>query len=354
MKEIMLDKRDQEILEAIVASYVGTGEPVGSRTISRLNREGLSAATIRNVMADLEEKNLLAQPHASAGRIPTDLGYRVYVDSLMKARKLPAADERFIESSLQDPPAEIMSLFSNASKILSRLSKHLGVVVSPHLSRARLRDVEFVRLAPRRVLVILVAASGIIHNKVIEVEQEFEQEKLDRIGKYLTATFKGHTLPEIRDEILELMGQEKALYDDLLRDALELGRAGLEVETRSEEVSGEVFVDGAANLLSDPEFARIERLKGLFRTFEEKHELLRVLNNCLEQQTEGVRVIIGSEISSPEMSDCALIASGYGMEGQTLGTLGIIGPTRMEYARAIALVDSVARLFSAALSRYQG
>ncbi|HEY3174357.1 MAG TPA: heat-inducible transcriptional repressor HrcA [Candidatus Polarisedimenticolia bacterium] len=354
MKEIPLDRRDQEILEAVVESYIETGEPVGSRVVSRHNREGLSPATIRNVMADLEEKRLLAHPHTSAGRVPTDTGYRAYVDMLVKNHRLPAVDERLIESYLSANQAEIGELFGNVSKLLSRLSKQLGVVVTPRLSRVRLRDVELVRLGPHRVLVILVSASGMIHNKVVEIEKDHVQEDLDKIGRYLTDEFKGHTLPEIRDRILELMGQEKALYDTLLRDALNLGKAGLEIDPRT-GAAGEIFVDGTANLLSEPEFSSIERLKALFRTFEEKHELLRVLNNCLEEQPEGVvRVVIGSENPSPEMSDCALIASSYGVPGQTLGALGIIGPTRMEYARAIALVDSVARLFSTALTRYQG
>ncbi|HZI92889.1 MAG TPA: heat-inducible transcriptional repressor HrcA [Patescibacteria group bacterium] len=354
MKDIELEKRGQEILEAIVKAFIETGEPVGSRTVSRLNREGLSAATIRNVMAELEERDLLAQPHASAGRVPTDLGYRVYVDSLLKGRRLPPAEERLIESSLQGNQTEINELFTNVSRLLSRLSKHMGVVVSPHIARVRLRDVEFVRLAPHRVLVILVAASGTIHNKVVEIESDHEQEKLDQIGRLLTDEFKGHTLPEIRDRILEMMGQEKALYDSVLRDALTLGKAGLEYNPAIEAAGSDVFMDGTSNLLSDPVFASFERLRGLFRTFEEKHELLRVLNSCLEQNAQGVRVIIGSENPNPELTDCALVASGYGTKGQTLGTLGIIGPTRMEYARAIALVDSVARLFSDALSRYQG
>lgn len=353
MKEIPLDRRDHEILEAVVESYIETGEPVGSRVVSRHNREGLSPATIRNVMADLEEKHLLAHPHTSAGRVPTDMGYRAYVDQLVKSHRLPAVDEPMIESYLHANQAEINELFSNVSRLLSRLSRHMGVVVTPHLARVRLRDIEFVRLGPHRVLVILVAGSGMLHNKVIEIEEDHSQDNLDKIGRYLTDEFKGHTLPEIRDRILDLMGQEKALYDTLLRDALKLGKAGLEIGSRM-EASGEVFVDGTANLLSEPEFASIKRLKALFRTFEEKHELLLVLNRCLEQQPEGVRVIIGSENPSPEMTDCALIASNYGLPGQTLGTLGIIGPTRMEYARAIALVDSVARLFSTALTRYQG
>jgi len=350
-----LDARDQEILEAIVKSYVESGEPVGSRTLSRLNREGLSAATIRNVMADLEERKLLAQPHTSAGRLPTDLGYRFYVDSLIKQGKLPHVDENLIASSLEGGHTEINELFTTVSKLLSRLSSHLGVVVTPHIARVRLRDIEFVRLAPNRVLVILVAASGMIHNKVIQIQEDHGQEKLDQIGRYLTGEFQGHTLPEIRDRILDLMGREKALYDTLLRDALKLGHAGLEMEpSGTSGGGGDLFVDGTANLLAEPEFASVEKLKALFRTFEEKHELVRVLNSCLENQTEGVRVMIGSENPSPEMSGCTLIASGYGLRGQTLGALGIIGPTRMHYARAISLVDSMARLFSQALTRYQG
>jgi heat-inducible transcriptional repressor len=354
MKENELDKRGQEILEAVVRSYIETGEPVGSRTVSRLTREGLSAATVRNVMAELEERNLLAQPHASAGRIPTDLAYRLYVNLLMKARKLPASEERLIESSLQMGTAELNELFTTVSRLLSRLSRHLGVVVGPQVSRVRVKDMEFVRLAPHRVLLILVAASGVIHNKVVEIPEDHPQERLDALGRYLSREFSGHTLPEIRDRILEMMSHEKAQYDTLLREALALGHASLALEPGSAEASGGVFVDGAANLLSEPEFTSTQRLKALFRTFEEKHELLRVLNSCLEEKTGGVRVLIGSENPSPEMSDCTLIASSYGSEGRTVGTLGIIGPTRMEYARAIALVDSMARVLSDALTRYSG
>lgn len=345
-----LDRRSQEVLEAVVKAYVESGEPVGSRTVSKLSSERVSAATIRNVMADLEERGLLSQPHTSAGRVPTDLGYRVYVDSL-GARPLGRSEERLIETSLHEQQTEINAMFTSVSRILARFSKHLGVVVSPHMARVRLRDIEFVRLGPRRVLVIVVAGSGMLHNKIIQIADDFDQEWLDKIGRYLTTTFKGLTLPEIRDRILEMMGQEKALYDQLLGDALTLGRAGLD-PVRGE--AGEVFLDGTTNLLAEPEFGRIERLRGLFKTFEEKHELVRVLNSCLEQEPAGVQVFIGSENSSPHMSDCSLVTSSYGLKGQSLGTLGIIGPTRMEYARAIALVDSVARLFSQALSRYPG
>lgn len=351
-KDVSLDRRSQEILEAVVESYIHKGEPVGSRAVSKMSSEGLSAATIRNVMAELEEGELLTQPHTSAGRIPTDLGYRLYVDSLMKARRLRKDEEQMIESSLLATPIELHDLFGSVSRILSRLSHHLGLVVSPHISRARLKETEFVRLGKNRVLVIIVAVSGMIHNKVIAIDGDHPQEKLDKIGRYLSDEFRGNTLAEIRDRILEMMGQEKALYDALLRDALELGRASLEIE--EEQTGGEVFVDGTSNLLAEPEFSSINRLKGLFRTFEEKHELLRVLNSCLENEQPGVKLLIGSENPHPDLAGCTLVASSYGTGGRTLGTLGIIGPTRMEYARAIALVDSVARLFSDALVRYEG
>ncbi len=348
-----LDRRSQEILEAVVESYVETGEPVGSRTIARRTREHLSPATVRNVMAELEEQDLLSQPHASAGRVPTDRGYRLYVDSLMKRKSLNQEEEQLIESSLQAPGSEMHEMFSTVSRILSRLSQHMGLVVSPHIARARLKEAEFVRLGPHRVLVIIVAVSGMIYNKVVDIQEDHLQEKLDKIGRYLSDEFRGNTLPECRQRILEMMKREKALYDNLLRDALELGRAGLEIDDHA-AAGGEFFVDGASNLLAKPEFGSVPRLQALFRTFEEKHELLKVLDNCLETPTAGVNVLIGSENPHPDLSECSLVASTYGPEGRILGTLGIIGPTRMEYARAIALVDSVARLFSGALARYQG
>jgi len=351
MNETPLDKRAQEILGAIVEQYVQSGEPVGSRTLSQKSSEHLSAATIRNTMADLEQLGLLEHPHTSAGRVPTELGYRVYVDNMMRDRPIALSDEKFIREQLGHPGADAAQLFAQVSRVLSQLSRQIGVVITPNISRVRLRHLEFVRLAPKRTVAIIVAETGVIHNKVVETEEDYAQDQLDRAGRFLTETFQGMTLPETREKIMTMMAEEKALYDRLLHDALTLGRASVDETTVATE-GHHVFLDGASNLLDNPEFADAERLKGLFRTFEEKHQILRILNRCIDEGQSGVRVLIGSETDLAELNQCTLITSTYGPEGTPQGALGVLGPTRMEYAKAVALVDYVSRFFGSLLKPY--
>ncbi len=339
------------ILGAVVEHYVASGEPVGSRTLSRHGPEPVSAATIRNTMADLEERGLLEQPHTSAGRIPTDQGYRVYVDNLMRERQIAPEEEKFIRNALEHPTAEAADLFAQVSRVLSRLSHQIGVVVTPNVSRVRLRHIEFVRLAPRRVVAIIVAETGVVHNKVFETEEDYVQDQLDRAGRFLTDTFGGSTLLEIRERIMTMMAEEKASFDRPLHDALALGRASVEGTSAPAE-GHSVFVDGTSNLLGAPEFGDADRLRAVLKTFEEKHHIVHILNRCIEEGRAGVRVLIGSETHVPDLQRCTLVASAYGPEGTPLGALGVVGPTRMEYAKAVALVDYVSRFFGRLLASY--
>jgi len=350
--DLQLNGREQQILSAVVEHHVGTGEPVPSRAISGKGPQRLSPASIRHTMAELEERGLLEQPHASAGRIPTELGYRVYVDNLMRQRRVAPADQEFIQQSLDRPISEVSDLFTQVPRVLASLSHQVGVVISPNLSELRLRRIEFVRLAARRVVAIVVAQSGVIHNKVFESGEEHTQEALDKAGRYLTDTFEGSTLPEVREKILSLLAEEQALYDRLHRDALNLGRAGMD-DAGAPSDHARVFLDGATNLLAAPEFADLERIKGVFRTIEEKNNLLRLLDRCIEEGGGGVKVLIGSENRLPDLDHCALVASTYGAEGSPRGVLGLIGPTRMEYAKAVALVEYVSRFFGQMLARYK-
>lgn len=344
MNLTQLDRRAHSILSAVVEEYVSTGEPVASRTLSRKSREKLSPATIRNTMADLEDAGLLEQPHTSAGRIPTELGYRVYVDNLMRGSAVAPEDEQYIRQSLGRTPADDPGVFSQVSRVLSRLSHQIGVVITPNVSSLRLRHIEFVLLSRRRVVAVIVAQSGIIHNKVFDTEEEYTQDQLDRAGRYLTETFQDLSLPEIREKILSLMAEEKALYDRLLKDALDLARASVETMPEAESES-RIYVDGTSNLLDAPELANVERLKAIFRTFEEKHHLVTILNRCLDEGRHGVQVLIGSETAIPDLNNLTLVTSVYGAESTPRGALGVIGPIRMEYARAVALVDYVSRFF---------
>ena len=345
------DSRGQAILSAIINEHLVTGDPVGSRTISDsyARATGWSPATIRNVMAELEELGLVEQPHTSAGRVPTDKGYRFYVDHMLGEARLSMADLAAIDSLLGGLKGETSGapdrLMERTSHLLSELSTNVGIVVSPSLAENILQHIEFVRLADSRILVILVSSSNIIQNKLVRIDDTLSQEELDRTARYLNVEFSGKSLATIRAEILELMRQEKALYDKLLQNAILLCERSLEGE---ESATGEVFVDGASNILMKPDFVDTERMHELFRTFEEKSRLVKILNECVARDPHAagrdVQVVIGREHAAPSMQDCALITAPYRLgTGQAVGAIGVVGPMRIEYARMMAVVNYVAR-----------
>ncbi|HEV7859793.1 MAG TPA: heat-inducible transcriptional repressor HrcA [Pyrinomonadaceae bacterium] len=345
------DSRGQAILSAIIREHLVTGEPVGSRTISDrfAHASGWSSATIRNVMGELEESGLVEQPHTSAGRVPTDKGYRFYVDHMLGESRLSKADltaiNEMLGTSQFDGGSAPDRLMEKTSHVLSALSENVGIVVSPSLADNRLQHIEFTHLSDNRILVVLVSAPNIIYNKIIRVEDELSQEELERTARYLNTEFGGKSLVAIRAEILELMREEKALYDKLLMNAMLLCNRSLEGEEAS---TGEVYVDGASNILSKPEFAHAERMRELFRMFEEKSRLIKILNECVarDQLFPGeVQVIIGREHQTPSMQNCSLITAPYRIgSGEVVGTIGVVGPMRMEYARMMTVVNHVARL----------
>jgi heat-inducible transcriptional repressor len=349
---LMPDPRGQAILSAVIKEHLKTGEPIGSRTISDrfAHAAGWSSATIRNIMGELEEAGLVEQPHTSAGRIPTDKGYRFYVDHMLGETRLSKADMDAINSFLgvqtgeQSGPAPDR-LMEKTSHLLSALSENVGIVVSPSLADNVLQHIEFMHLADNRILVVLVSASNIIHNKIIRIDESLSQIELEHTARYLNAKFSGKSLVAIRAEILELMREEKALYDKLLRNAMLLCDRSLEGE---EATTGEVYVDGASNILTKPDFADAERMRQLFRTFEEKSRLVKILNECVarDQPFAGdVQVIIGREHIAPSMQSCALITAPYRIGlGDATGALGVVGPMRIEYERMVAVVNYVARL----------
>lgn len=345
------DSRGQAILSAIIKEHLVTGEPVGSRTISDrfAHASGWSSATIRNVMGELEDAGLVEQPHTSAGRVPTDKGYRFYVDHMLGESQLSRADLAAINELLGTSHFDAASapdrLMEKTSHVLSALSENVGIVVSPSLADNRLQHIEFTHLSDNRILVVLVSTSNIIYNKIIRVDDDLSQEELERTARYLNTEFGGKSLVAIRAEILELMREEKALYDKLLMNAMLLCNRSLEGE---EAQTGEVYVDGASNILTKPEFAHAERMRELFRMFEEKSRLIKILNECVarDQLFPGdVQVIIGREHQTPSMQNCALITAPYRLgSGEVVGTVGVVGPMRIEYARMMTVVQHVARL----------
>jgi heat-inducible transcriptional repressor len=344
--EFLHNERNREILHWVIATFIVTGRPVGSRKIARHSKEQLSAATVRNIMADLEEMGYLHQPHASAGRVPTDKAYRFYVDYMLKRRNLSSRDKDLIDRDLRpdDSPEHLMA---RTSQILSRVSRNVGIVVSPPISRVALKHVQFVKLADNRILVILVSRSAIVQNRVIFYAEEITQTELDQAARYIVDHFKDRTLLEIRTQILKMIQQEQALYDKFTRRIITLSTQAF--SDNENGLDAEVYLDGASNLIKTPEFTDINRMKLLFETIEQKNRLAALISRCIEGDTQEVRITIGAENALQGIEDCTLITSRYVVDEKTHGSLGILGPTRMEYARAISLVDYVARLFGRVL-----
>ncbi|HEV8136497.1 MAG TPA: heat-inducible transcriptional repressor HrcA [Pyrinomonadaceae bacterium] len=351
-----IDPRMEGLLAALIKEHLITGEAVGSRVLSDrfAHGYGWSPATIRNVMGELEEAGFVEQPHTSAGRVPTDTGYRYYVDNMLGEARLSRGDLKAIDDLFSvgdiDAVASPDRLMEAASHVLSALSENVGIVISPSLAENRLKHIEFVELPDKRILVVLVSTSGIIHNKVIRTtEEDLTQEELNRTARYLNTEFGGKSLSSIRAEIVELMKEEKALYDRLLQNAVLLCERSLEGEEASD-----VYVDGASNILSKPDFADIERMRELFRTFEEKSRLIKILNQCISHDSSyfgDVHVVIGREHPASSLQDCALITAPYRAgSNERVGTLSVVGPMRIEYARIMAMVNYMARLIEHRLS----
>src|ERR1043165_4332000 len=344
-----LDSRAEVLLAALIKEHLVTGEAVGSRVPSDRFSHGFgwSPATIRNVMGDLEEAGFVEQPHTSAGRVPTDKGYRYYVDNMLGEARLSRTDLKAIDHLFAaiDAGSSPDRLMETASHVLSALSQNVGIVVSPSLADNRLNHIEFMMLPDKRILVVLVSTANIIHNKVIRVADELTQDDLDRTARYLNTEFSGKSLLAIHAEIVELMKEEKALYDRMLQNAIMLCERSLEGEENS---AGDVYVDGASNILTKPDFVDIERMRELFRTFEEKSRLIKILNECVNDAASfpgDVHVVIGREHPASSMQNCTLITAPYRVgSNDNIGTLGVVGPMRIEYARIMAMVNYMARL----------
>jgi heat-inducible transcriptional repressor len=338
------DLRGQTILSAIISEHLLSGEPIGSKVIAEKfeNTSGMSSATIRNVMGELEEAGLVEQPHTSAGRIPTDKGYRYYVDNLLGVLSLSDDDLRLInaEFSTNETPDRLME---RTSQLLSALSQNVGIVVSPSIAYDYLQHIEFVNLSDKRILVILVSAPNIVHNKIIRLEETFSQEELNRTARYINVEFSGKSLSIIRTEILRLMHEEKTLFDKLLQTAIILCSQSIESND-----FGEVFVDGTSNIVSKTDFASFENLRNLLKTIEEKSRLVHILNECIARDSSNkgnVQIVIGSENATPSLQNCSLITAPYRIgNSETIGTLSVLGPTRIEYARMISIVSYISRM----------
>lgn len=329
--------RMRRILGAVVEDYIDTAEPVGSKLIARKLSLNLSPATIRNIMSDLEELGLLYQPHTSAGRVPTEKGLRFYVDYLVDIHELNEGERDVIRSKYLGYEAE--DLFRETSRILSSSSHHLGVVWAPKISLMVLQHIEFVRLKRHWVMAILVSPTGLVYHRVVEVEEDFSQSELDHLSGQMNDFLTGLTLQQARERLIDQMKVEKSIYDRLFDQAVRLVQTALSVNDETD-----VFIDGRTNIIHEPEFGNISIMTDLFRAFEEKATLVKLLDKCIKP--DGIRISIGSESEVQEMETCSLVTSTYSYKGEVLGALGVIGPRRMNYSKVIPLVDYTAKLLT--------
>ncbi len=332
----MLDDRAKLLLKSLVERYIAEGQPVGSRTLSKASGLELSPATIRNVMSDLEDLGLIASPHTSAGRIPTARGYRLFVDTMLTAQR-----EELHAPSLQ--PDQPQKVIANAAHLLSNLSQFVGVVMAPKRSSV-FRHIEFLRLSERRFLVIIVSPEGDVQNRVLFTEVDYSQSQLIEASNYLNANFAGMAIEQVRarvqQDLVKLQGEIAAL----MQAAVQVSSEALTQE------EGNVVISGERNLLSVSDFSHdMSHLRRAFELFEQKSQLMRLLD--VSSQAEGVRIYIGGESQIVPMEELSVVSAPYEVDGQVVGTLGVIGPTRMPYDRMIQIVDITARLVGNALSQ---
>ena len=331
----MLDDRAKLLLKALVERYIADGQPIGSRTLSRASGLDLSPATIRNVMSDLETLGLITSPHTSAGRIPTARGYRLFVDTMLTAQR----EQLPTQSLAPDQPQKVIA---NAAHLLSSLSQFVGVVMAPRRTSV-FKQIEFLRLSDRRLLVIIVSPDGDVQNRVIFPESEYSQSQLVEAANYINAHYAGLTIEQVRDRLQSEVEKLRGEIASLMQAAMQ---ASSEVMTESQ---GDVVVSGERNLLAVTDFSSdMGQLRRAFDLFEQKAQLMRLLD--VSSKAEGVRIFIGGESQVVPFEELSVVSANYEVDGQVVGTLGVIGPTRMHYDRMIQIVDITSRLVSNALS----
>ena len=337
-------KREREILTAIVETFIATGEPVGSRTLSRANKEGLSPASIRNVMADLAEAGFLEQPHTSAGRVPSAQAYRYYVEQLTGHAHISHEDEGTIQQYFHGI-SDVQEFMERTSHVLSLLSSGVGVAVAATGPRNALDHVYFSRLTANKVLAVVVAKSGLVRDRVLRTSRDFSQAELETASRYINENFRGWTIDAVRAEIDRRLQSERSEYDRLMESIEELYRSGA---LAPEPAAQTVFVEGASNLVASEEDK--ERLREMLHLLEEKQRVVELLSAYLDARQEAVRVVIGLEDAVPQMRNFVLIGAPAHVGDEVVGSLAVIGPTRMDYEHSITAVSYIARLFDKILN----
>jgi heat-inducible transcriptional repressor len=339
-----MDERKKRVLQAIVLDYIATAEPVGSRTIARKFDLGVSPATIRNEMADLEDMGLIEQPHTSAGRIPSNSGYRFYVDCLMTMASLTDKEKLFIEKNVVHKIRELESFVQQTSRLVSQLTNLTALVLTPVKANSPFHQVHLLPYQPSKALMVVVKENGAVENHVIDIGENTTQEDLQRVSTILNSKLKGLTMEKVKSGLLSEIYSELARQKDLITMAMELLEPILGPHDQEKVVLG-----GTLNMLNQPEFKDVEKLKNVLRIFEEDHTLKKMLSPSLEP---GLTVRIGGENNLEEIQDCSLITATYQINGQTISSVGVLGPTRMDYSKACSVVEFMTTSLGEVLKRY--
>jgi heat-inducible transcriptional repressor len=338
----MLNDRAQALLKVLVERYIADGQPVGSRALSRFSSLELSPATVRNVMADLEEMGFVASPHTSAGRVPTQKGYRFFVDTLLTVRPLEGLDRRQLEDQLQ--PDNPQRMVASASQLLSDLTSFAGVVVTPRRRGAALRHVEFFRLSDKRVLLIIVSDDGEVQNRVLATDHPYSPAQLVEAANFINQHYAGLEFDQVRERV-------KSELSQLHHDISALMQAAIDAGSQLQAASEGVVISGERKLLDVDELSSdMTRMRRLFDLFERKTQLMELLE--ISENAQGVKIFIGGESQLVPLDECSIVTAPYEVDGHVVGTVGVIGPTRMAYERVIPIVDVTAKLLSLALSQH--
>jgi heat-inducible transcriptional repressor len=340
-----LNERAQLLLKALIENYIRDGQPVGSRTLSRDSGLSLSSATIRNVMADLEDLGLVASPHTSAGRIPTDKGYRLFVDTLLKLKPLRHEEIEEIERLLRSDAANGRSLVQTVSQMLSNVTHMAGLVTLPNPNYVALSQIEFIALSENRALAIMVMSNREVQNRVVQLDRYYSTEELRRAANYLNESFAGRSLPDVRAQLVGQLQETRQHMNQLMQDAIQMAQKVFDAKP---DEGVEYVIAGETNLMGFAELSNVDRLRRLFEAFNEKHDILRLLDSCL--RADGIQIFIGQESGYRILDDISVVTAPYTLDNRVVGVLGIIGPTRMAYERVIPIVDLTAKLLGSALN----
>lgn len=342
-----LSERSQHLLRSLIESYIRQGQPVGSRNLLRDAGLDISAATVRNVMAELEELGLIVSPHTSAGRVPTAKGYRMFVDSLLTVKPLKETELLKLEQGLQARrEGSIDALISRASGLLSEVTQLAGVVMIPSQKALALQHIEFMQLSGKRVLAILVINKSDVRNVIVESERDYSKAELEQAANYLNAAFAGKGLMAVRDRLVNEMRETKDSLDQVMQTAIEMAD---KIFLPRDGEQGDYVIAGQTNLMGFGELSHVEKLRQLFNAFNEKRDILYLLDHCM--QANGLKIFIGEESGYQVLDECSVVTAPYEVDGERVGVLGVIGPTRMAYERVIPIVDVTAKLLGQALNR---